>query len=76
VIALDPDIPSGMQRVFFISQTNEDGLQWLLNGERIEGVGKTISWTPHTGRYLLAIVDQENRIIDSVRFEVRGPRED
>jgi uncharacterized protein YfaS (alpha-2-macroglobulin family) len=27
---------------------------------------------PHSGKYHLAIVDQEDQIIDSVHFEVRG----
>jgi hypothetical protein len=34
--------------------------------------GKAIPWNPSTGKYHLAIVDQEDRIIDSIHFEVRG----
>jgi penicillin-binding protein 1C len=76
VIALDPDIPPEMQKVFFISQVNEDRLQWMLNEKKIEKDGRAISWTPNTGTYLLSLVDDEDRIMDSVHFEVRGPRED
>jgi penicillin-binding protein 1C len=72
VIALDPDIPTELQKVFFISQTNEKGVQWKLNGSPLAMVGKAISWTPRAGKYLLAIVDQEDRIIDFIHFEVRG----
>jgi penicillin-binding protein 1C len=75
VIALDPDIPPEMQKVFFISQTSEDGLSWKLNGLPMNRVGKAIPWTPGEGEYLLAIVDREDRTIDSIHFEVRGPKE-
>ncbi len=75
-IALDPDIPQELQRVIFISQTNEDNLKWKLDGKTLEGKGKTISWVPRTGKYLLALADTEEKILDFVYFEVRGPRED
>jgi penicillin-binding protein 1C len=72
MIALDPDIPKELQKVFFISQANETGVRWKLNGTPMAMVGKAIPWTPSAGKYLLAIVDQEDRIIDSIHFEVRG----
>jgi penicillin-binding protein 1C len=72
VIALDPDIPTELQRVFFISQTNEAGIRWKLNDAPMATVEKTIPWTPIPGKHLLTIVDQEDRIIDSIHFEVRG----
>ncbi len=76
VIALDPDIPPELQRVFFVSQTNENGSKWILNGSPISPVGRTIVWVPKVGEYKLVIADQEERIIDTVYFEVRGPREE
>jgi len=76
VIALDPDIPLELQKVFFISQTNEDGFQWVLNGAPMEIAGKTIPWTPRVGKYFLAIADGEEKILDYVYFEVRGPEAD
>jgi len=76
VIALDPDIPPELQKVFFVSQTNEHGSKWILNGSSISPVGKTIAWVPKVGEYKLIIVDQEERIIDTIYFEVRGPREE
>jgi penicillin-binding protein 1C len=72
VIALDPDIPKELQKVFFISQTGDGDIRWKLNGTAIAKVGKAIPWNPSTGEYHLAIVDQEDRIVDSVQFEVRG----
>jgi penicillin-binding protein 1C len=73
VIAWDPDIPPELQKVFFVSQTSEGSLQWILNGEAMDRVGKTISWTPKAGKYALALADREGNILDSVYFEVRGP---
>jgi penicillin-binding protein 1C len=76
VIALDPDIPQELQKVLFISQTNEDNLRWKLNGKALEGKGKTIPWVPRTGKFILALADNEEKILDFVYFEVRGPRWD
>jgi hypothetical protein len=76
VIALDPDIPQELQKVFFVSQTSEHGSKWILNGSSISPVGRTISWVPKVGEYKLVIADQEERIIDTVYFEVRGSREE
>jgi len=46
VIAIDPDIPPELQKVFFVCQVHEDDFQWVLNGSALERRGKTISWTP------------------------------
>jgi penicillin-binding protein 1C len=76
LIALDPDIPPEFQRIFFTSSSSEEGLRWMLNGGIIGRVGKSFSWAPRAGKYLLAIADSEERIIDSVSFEVRGSWDD
>jgi penicillin-binding protein 1C len=76
VIALDPDIPLELQKVFFISQTIENDLRWVLNGSPIEIVGKTIPWTPKAGKYFLALADGDEKILDYVYFEVRGSEAD
>jgi penicillin-binding protein 1C len=73
VIALDPDIPPELQKIFFISQANEEGLRWVLNGHTISRVGSILPWTPEAGTHALTLCDRENGIIDSVSFEVRGP---
>jgi len=75
VIALDPDIPSELQKVFFIAQTNERSLRWVLNNITIGVVDKPLSWAPKPGSHLLAIVDGAEKIVDSVHFEVKGPGE-
>jgi penicillin-binding protein 1C len=73
VIAIDPDIPPEVQKLFFISQTNDEGLRWVLNGYTISNIANIIPWAPRVGSYTLVLCDRENRIIDSVDFEVRGP---
>jgi len=72
VIALDPDIPRDLQKVFFVLQTPQKGVTWVLNGRALPSAGKAIPWSPQSGRYHLALQDEEGRPIDSVRFEVRG----
>lgn len=73
IIAMDPDIPQDLQKVFFIAQVPEDeGLKWRLNELEIESTGKTAEWSPHIGKYNLELKDSRGKIIDSVKFEVRG----
>jgi len=73
VIALDPDIPLELQKIFFISQSNENDFRWILNGLPMEMLGKTIPWTPKAGKYLLAIADGKGKVLDFICFEVKGP---
>jgi penicillin-binding protein 1C len=76
VISLDPDIPPELQKVFFISQSERNNLRWLLNDHTINETGRHFPWSPRAGTYVLTLVDENDRIIDSVDFEVRGPSED
>jgi len=76
VMAVDPDIPSELQKVFFVSQVHNDDFQWVLNGSVLEGTGRTIPWIPRAGKYHLAIADKDEKILDYVYFEVRGPETD
>ena len=76
ILALDPDIPPEIQKVFFISQTEKEDLQWMLNGTLMEGIGKTVSWSPKAGNHFLAMLDREGNVLDSIQFEVRGPAEE
>jgi hypothetical protein len=75
-MAVDPDIPPELQKVFFVSQVHEDDFQWVLNGFALERTGRTISWIPKAGKYQLAIADKDEKILDYVYFEVRGPETD
>jgi penicillin-binding protein 1C len=72
MIALDPDIPPDLQKVFFISKTEGKELRWRLNDTAIGETGGAVAWSPKRGKYSLALTDSQGRIIDSVNFEVRG----
>ena len=76
VIALDPDIPLELQKIFFVAQAGENSFRWVLNGKRIEAEGRTIPWTPDAGKYSLVLADGDGKILDYVYFEVRGPEAD
>ncbi|HLE24620.1 MAG TPA: penicillin-binding protein C, partial [Thermodesulfobacteriota bacterium] len=71
IIALDPDIPERHHLIFFEAKASNTNFQWLLNTKKIGTSSKRVSWKPKKGRYVLSIVDKQNRIIDSVEFEVR-----
>jgi penicillin-binding protein 1C len=72
IIALDPDIPPGRQRVFFESSAGGGLLRWVLDGEDVRLGGRVTAWTPQPGKHRLALVDGANRPIDAASFEVRG----
>jgi penicillin-binding protein 1C len=72
IIALDPDIPHDLQRVFFEVLPGGGALVWSLNGEKIGRAGDVVSWEPEAGSYRLSLVDDHDRVIDSVHFIVRG----
>jgi penicillin-binding protein 1C len=76
IMALDPDIPPELQKIFFVSQVHEDHCQWLLNGSPLKMTGRTIPWIPKAGKYHLAIADKDKKVLDYVYFEVRGPGAD
>lgn len=73
VVALDPDIPEENRYLFFEASASNNEFEWVLNSEKI-GVTShtTVRWNPKRGKYLLSLMDKQNRIIDSVEFEVRG----
>jgi len=72
MIALDPDIPDHLQKVSFVSETVKDmPIRWMLNEKLLENQGQTILWTPQAGKHVLAIINGENKVVDSVQFEVK-----
>jgi penicillin-binding protein 1C len=76
IFVLDPDIPQDLQRIFFISQSPENGTRWRLNGTFLPSRGKATPWRLNPGNYHLALVDEEDRVLDALDFTVRGPRPD
>ncbi len=71
ILVLDPDIPAPHQRVFFEMQPRETGLTWQLNNVPL--AGEAISaWAPTPGEFTLRLLDTSARVLDEVRFTVRG----
>ena len=74
IYALDPDIPPAAQRLRFAydGQPGRGGqASWRLDG-RIVGQGPAVDWLPMPGRHELALVDRSGKVLQQVRFEVRG----
>lgn len=71
VIAIDPDIPAGRERVMFHAQAAQ-GLTWRLNGAALTAASADFSWTPQPGTHELALVDAADKVVASSRFQVRG----
>lgn len=71
VIALDPDIPEGQQLLFFEAEADDVEFDWLLNSEKIEGSKTMSAWKLRKGKFMLSLIDKQNKVIDIVAFEVR-----
>jgi penicillin-binding protein 1C len=74
VIALDPDVPAGAQRVVFEASPAGEGLRWRLDGVELpEGDARgRADWTPASGRHTLLLEDSGGLLLSTVSFEVRG----
>jgi penicillin-binding protein 1C len=71
VIALDPDIPAAHQRIVFMGDDASVAQRWVLNGQELGAVAGPLLWEPIPGQHTLSLVDDERRVLDTVRFEVR-----
>jgi penicillin-binding protein 1C len=75
VIALDPDIPPGRQRLpLQLSAAGAAGWQWRIDGKPAGRADRAIRWLPQPGKHRLALVDARNTELDSVAFEIRALR--
>lgn len=72
IMALDPDIPSDRQKVFFEAKPLDKSLNWMLDDVVIGHAGTVVSWSPRSGNHSLALVDSGNRVVDRIAFSVRG----
>ena len=72
ILALDPDIPAGRQRVPFEAREAVAGQRWLLDGAVIGEATELLLWPAASGRHRLSLVAQDGRIVDTVSFVVRG----
>ncbi|MCV2361388.1 penicillin-binding protein 1C [Paucibacter sp. TC2R-5] len=67
IYALDPDIPPAAQKIRFEGQAG----RWELNGKFL-GRGSHLAWAPQPGRHVLRLLDERGRVLQQLRFEVRG----
>ena len=72
IVALDPDIPAGRQRVPFEAREVVSGQRWLLDGALLGEAADLMLWPPTPGRHRLSVVGRDGRTLDSVTFVVRG----
>ncbi len=70
IIAIDPDIPVGQQKIFFEATTGTNDLQWILNGA-VVGYGTMCPWKPVGGSYTLKLTDAAAHVLDEKTFTVR-----
>ena len=73
IVALDPDIPPVHQRLQFVAApvSGHAALRWHLDGKAL-GQGARLAWLPWPGRHVLQLQDARGKVLDEVRFEVRG----
>ena len=75
VIALDPDIPPGRQRLpLQLSARGAAGWQWRIDGRPAGRADRASRWLPQPGKHRLALVDAKDAELDAVAFEVRALR--
>jgi len=72
IVALDPDIPVGRQRLVFEASGVRDSLRWRIDDEDAGSAQSLVVWRPVRGRHTLALVDAESRVADEISFVVRG----
>jgi len=74
ILALDPDIPAGRQRVPFEAREVMPGQRWLLDGVVLGEAADLVLWSPEPGRHRLSVMARDGRILDTATFVVRGAR--
>jgi penicillin-binding protein 1C len=72
IIALDPDIPDGRQRVPFEARDVIRGQRWLLDGAVVGEAAEFVLWQPTPGRHRLSVIGGDGRVLDTITFLVRG----
>ena len=74
IIALDPDVPIGAQRVVFEASPALAGSRWRLDGATLsEGDARgRADWAPSSGKHTLTLEDSDGMPLSTVSFEVRG----
>lgn len=71
-IALDPDMPLAVQKVFFKARTGGELLDFWLNDHYLASANSDYAWQPRRGRYHLRLKTASGQTRAGVDFEVRG----
>lgn len=72
IVALDPDIPPGNQRlVFNAAGVRGVAAEWVLDGTPIGAAGEPVRWAPVPGAHRL-VLRADGGELDAVSFRVRG----
>lgn len=72
IIAIDPDIPWGHQRVLIAVRGSRPGMKLMLNDRSLGPAARDLLWQPRPGSYYLTLEDASGRQLDRVLFRVRG----
>jgi penicillin-binding protein 1C len=75
VIAFDPDIPVGRQRVAFVASAGTSGSRWMLDHKTLGPADRITLWAPSPGVHTLSLSDASGRPLDTATFRVRGATE-
>ncbi|MDE2448406.1 MAG: penicillin-binding protein 1C [Gammaproteobacteria bacterium] len=73
IIAIDPDIPAGHQRVLIAVRGARPGMSLMLNNRPLGAAVEERLWQPTPGAYYLTLEDAGGHQLDRVLFRVRGP---
>ncbi|MCC2957451.1 penicillin-binding protein 1C [Massilia sp. IC2-477] len=71
IVAVDPDIPDGVERVLFQAQGAGEH-RWRLDGKDVGLASNPLAWHPAVGEHRLELVDGSGKAVSTSRFEVRG----
>src|SRR5262249_18783068 len=63
IIAADPDLPKGAERVVFEASPAVPGLRWRIDDGPLVGAGGHVDWRPQPGRHLLMLENEEGRLL-------------
>ncbi|MEX8518567.1 MAG: penicillin-binding protein 1C [Leptothrix sp. (in: b-proteobacteria)] len=73
ILALDPDIPPGRQRIALrLSGPAGPGWRWQMDGQPIGLASQPQRWLLQPGRHHLLLQDARGQTVEAVRFEVRA----
>lgn len=71
VIAIDPDIPTRLQRVPLSAKGAGPSMVLKLNGKSIGSAERSQLWEPQAGAYQLSIEEADGTVLDKILFTVR-----